>query len=119
MTRRRKIHKEGHYPKQSYKSRDNTRLRIINYLFSKGDYGKNRSDIMHNAKLSTQQWGNFDDTINDLVGLQWITKVPISSKSYIYKISETGRNVIKKTLEIIEDKHPIKDLDAFNEIDQL
>lgn len=118
MPRRKKPYAEGHYQKQSYRPRDNTKLKIIYYLNSQRD-GAIRNAILYNANLPSQQWTNFGDILNELVDLEWITEVPISSKMYICKITDRGKEVIKKTREIIEQKHPLKDLDAFNEIIQI
>ena len=116
MPRRgRKPYEEGLHQKQSYQTRDNTKLKIINYLGSKGDNGTIKNDIMLNANLPTQQGKHFGGIMNELVELEWIIRVPLS-QSYLYKISPIGRDVIKKMKEILENDHPLKDLDTFKGI---
>lgn len=119
MPRRKKPYVEGHYQKHSYRTRDNTKLKITNYLYSKGEVGAIRNDIISNTSLPVQQWTNFDGILNELVEWEWITKSPVSSKIYLCKITQNGRKVIEKIRQIIDEKHPIKYLDAFDEIDQL
>jgi predicted transcriptional regulator len=114
LRRRKPIHENGDYQKQTYQKKDNLRLKIIVFLSTTKD-GSYKAEIYNKAKLGTQNWTNLVELLNDLIEWGWIEQKHVYGKD-IFKITDNGMKVAKHIKDILFNEYPLKNLDIFDGI---
>jgi len=98
--------------------RDNTKLRILDFLSAK-QQGATRFNIMTHANIRKQEDENFKIILDEMVSINWIEKTSFEHGGgmTVYTLKDEGRSALEKAKELKRDNHPISKLSAFNEID--
>ena len=98
--------------------RDNTKLKIVNYLYTKSQ-GARRYEIQHKAGIRKQEPGEFKKFLAEMIESDWIkeVKLDISGGMEIYQITDNGKNAVDKAKELLRSNHPLTKLHAFSDID--
>jgi hypothetical protein len=100
--------------------RDNTKLKIVNYLLTKNS-GARRYEIQHKAGIRKQEPREFKKFLLEMCEEGWIkeSKLDISGGIDVYEITENGRNAVNKAKELLRENHPLTKLHAFSYLDEL
>lgn len=99
--------------------RDNTALKITNYLITKGSHGARRNEIQHKAGIRKQEPVDFKKFLSEMCMEGWIReeKLDISGGIEVYKITDEGMSAVEKAKELLRINHPLTKLHAFNGFD--
>ena len=98
--------------------RDNTKLKIANYLCTK-ELGARRYEIQHKAGIRKQEPGEFKKFLLEMIESGWIieVKLDISGGIEVYQITDDGKSAVEKAKELLRSNHPLTKLHAFDYID--
>ena len=96
--------------------RDNAKLIIIKYLFSKDkDTTASLYEILHHAGISSYDYPYLKKMLLEMADSGWITIITSGSKGKEksnYLLTERGRQILT-VVKNLEKNHPILDLDTF------
>jgi len=99
--------------------RDNTKLKIAKYLYSKGiDETASLYELLHHAGISMYDYPYLKKILQEMIGDGWIT-VMISGikgkEKSNYLLIERGRKAVI-TIKNFDNDNPLLDLDSFYDI---
>ena len=112
MNSRRSIRKAPE--KREQFPRDNTKLKVIDYLYFKE--GATRNEISKNAKIKTQSDDNFKIILDEMVEIKWLAKMQTKDVT-IYTVQKEGKEALDHVKELIKKQHPLSKLSTFREIE--
>lgn len=97
--------------------RDNTKLKVIKYLSETKD-GATRYNIAQHAEIKKQEDYNFELILDELVEVEWISKVTLQvyGTTTIYKIKDRGREALSTAIKLLSEQHPLSNLQAFKDL---
>ena len=116
--------RKGPYKKRAkgptYLNKDNTKLKVIMYLYFVGKSNKYRMLNDKDSGLKNQEWSSFDNTLNIMVEEEWIKKYQSEDAKNVsmYTLREKGE-VVAKFIQDNNDEtkpHPFFSLDAFHDV---
>jgi len=99
--------------------RDNTKLKIAKYLYSKG-IGEAASlyELLHHSGISMYDYPYLKKILQEMIGYGWIT-VMISGikgrEKLNYFLIERGRKAVL-TIKNLDNDNPLLDLDSFYDV---
>ena len=92
---------------------------ITRYLYQKGKKGATPNELAKKATASTQAADTFKEYLDELLDMKWVTKeeLEIAGGMSKYTISDTGIKAFESTRKLIDEHHPLSELDAFDGIE--
>ena len=100
----------------AYLTRDNTKLKVIMYLYSLGK-GANQNKMLNDEKalLRGQEWARFNNTLDDMCGAGLLSKSASEDAENVtvYRLTDKGKEIATLIRDLREKKHPLLEIDAF------
>src|SRR5712692_8813300 len=112
MVRRGPYHREAGVP--TYFSKDNTKLKVIMYLLSRGRANKNKMINDEKSGLHGQEWTRFSNTLDEMCELGWIEKTSSEDAEgvTVYRLMEKGEEIAKMVKDLQATKNSLLELDS-------
>jgi len=113
MVRRGPYHRESGTP--TYFSKDNTKLKVIMYLLSRGRANKNKMLNDEKSGLRGQEWNRSTNTLDEMCDLEWIEKNSSEDAEgvTVYSLIEKGKGIANMIKELQTKNHSLLELDSF------
>jgi len=98
--------------------RDNKKMLITLYLFRKSRKGATPNELAKKATMSTQAGDVFKEYLEELLEMKWVTKekIDIGGGMSKYTITQKGIKAIGEAKRLVDEGHPLSQLDAFDNI---
>ena len=115
--------KRGYGVKTSHgrknRPRDSTKIKITFYLYKKGkDSTASAYELINNSGISSQDYPNMKLILDQMCETKWIKAITSGAEGKVksnYMLEKRGREIVDH-LRLLNEKHPLKDLDAFDGI---
>ena len=96
--------------------RDNTKLRIVKYLFSKGPVSTaSVYEILNHAEIGADDYPYIKKVLNEMINTKWLKVIYSGARGSVksnYSLCPRGRDAINAVRKLPEN-NPLKDLDTF------
>jgi len=99
--------------------RDNKKIKIIFYLDRKREEGATPNEIATKGIETSQAPDVFKEYLEELLDVEWVSKkhLAIAGGMSKYTITERGIKVVEEVKKLLDSKHPLSKLDAFDGIE--
>jgi len=106
-----------HTSKRTNIPKEKKKLLVVSYLMKLGkDRRANKNQIAQSAQENSQQRGDYGKILSEMVAMDWIEYEEREDNLKWYTTTQNGRDALEKAKKLVNDKHPLAELEIFQDL---